>query len=73
MPIGGMHRTAAPGLMNHMGATTTATFTNAGTYVLTTKAGEDYMTGFTTVGPDNPLTLKVIVSRTGERPLPGPL
>ena len=63
MPMGaGMHGKAAPGVMNHMGATTTVVFTHAGTYVLTTKAGEDYMTGIKTVGEDNVLRLTVKVS-----------
>ena len=62
MPIGmGMHGAATQGVMNHMGATTTVSFSRAGTYVFKTKAGEDYMTGFRTVGEDNVLTLTVRV------------
>lgn len=62
MPMGmGMHGRAAPGVMSHMGATTTVSFQRAGTYVLKTKAGEDYMPGFKTVGEDNVLTLTVKV------------
>jgi plastocyanin len=61
MPMGRMHGAAAPGVMNHMGATTTATFTKPGTYTLITKAGEDYMSGFETVGRDNVLELTVAV------------
>lgn len=33
-----------------MGATTTAFFARAGTYVFITGAGEDYMSGFHTIG-----------------------
>ena len=57
----GMHGMAAPGVMNHMGATTTAFFTRAGTYVFKTRAGEDYMAGMRTVGEDNVLRLTVKV------------
>jgi plastocyanin len=62
MPMGmGMHGTASPGVMNHMGATTIVSFSRAGTYVFTTKPGEDYMSGFKTVGEDNVLRLTVTV------------
>jgi hypothetical protein len=62
MPMGmGMHGPAAPGVMKHMGATTTVFFSHAGTYVFRTRPGEDYMSGFNTVGPDNVLTLTVDV------------
>jgi hypothetical protein len=62
MPMGmGMHGPAAPGMMNHMGATTTVYFSHAGTYVFKTKPGGDYMTGFNTTGPDNVLRLTVKV------------
>jgi plastocyanin len=47
--------------MSHMGATLKVTFPRAGTYVFTTKAGEDYMKGVKTTGEDNVLTLKVVV------------
>ena len=57
----GIHRKAAPGVMNHMGATTTAFFTHAGTYVFKTRAGEDYMSGMRTIGEDNILRLTVTV------------
>jgi hypothetical protein len=63
MPMGmGMHRAAAPGGMNHMGATTTVSFSHAGTYVFKTKPGEDYMSGFETLGEDNVLRLTVHVN-----------
>jgi hypothetical protein len=48
-------------LMSHIGATTKVTFRRAGTYVFTTKPGEDYMKGVMTTGEDNVLTLKVVV------------
>jgi plastocyanin len=48
--------------MNHMGAKSTVTFAKAGTYTLTTKAGEDYMKGVKTIGPDNTLRIKVVVA-----------
>jgi hypothetical protein len=47
--------------MNHMGASSSVTFPSAGTYVLSTKAGEDYSPGIKTIGPDNTLRLKVVV------------
>jgi hypothetical protein len=62
MPMGmGMHGPAAPGVMNHMGATMTVSFPSAGTYVFMTKPGDDYMSGFNTVGEDNVLRLIVKV------------
>jgi hypothetical protein len=48
--------------MKHMGATSTVAFTHRGTYVFTTKEGEDFMAGVKTVGPDNVLRLTVRVS-----------
>jgi plastocyanin len=50
--------------MNHMGATSSVTFPAAGTYTFTTKPGEDYTSGITTVGPDNTLKLNVVVGST---------
>jgi plastocyanin len=50
--------------MTHMGARSTVTFPAAGTYVLSTKAGEDYMKGIKTIGPDNTLHIKVVVGGT---------
>jgi hypothetical protein len=47
--------------MAHMGASTHAGFPVKGTYVFTTKAGEDYMKGVKTVGEDNVLKLVVKV------------
>jgi len=51
----------APGHMDHMGATTKVVFASAGTYRFKTVAGEDYMAGVHTVGPDNQLRLTVTV------------
>jgi len=48
--------------MNHMSATAKVTFLKKGTYRFTTKAGEDYMQGMKTIGPDNVLRLTVTVS-----------
>lgn len=47
--------------MNRMGAVATVTLRSSGTYVFTTKAGEDYMSGVKTIGPDNILSLVVHV------------
>lgn len=47
--------------MSHIGATATVKFPRAGTYVFTTKVGEDYMKGVETTGEDNVLILKVVV------------
>lgn len=50
--------------MDHMGATGTVKFPAAGTYVLSTKAGEDYpnVKAPETIGADNVLKLKVVVA-----------
>ncbi len=48
-------------VMGRMSAIATATFRSRGTYRFTTKAGEDYMSGIKTIGPDNVLTLVVHV------------
>ena len=48
--------------MGHIGASSKVTFPKAGIYTFTTKAGEDYMKGVMTMGDDNVLTLKVVVS-----------
>ena len=48
--------------MNHMSAQAKVIFAKKGTYKFTTKAGEDYMEGMKTVGPDNVLRLTVNVS-----------
>ena len=48
--------------MNHMSAIARVSFRHKGVYVFTTKAGEDYVAGIKTVGPDNVLRLKVTVA-----------
>jgi len=50
--------------MSSMNARSTVTFNKPGTYTFRTKAGEDYpgMTGMSTIGPDNKLSLTVGVS-----------
>jgi hypothetical protein len=48
--------------MKHMGASAHVVFGAKGTYVFTTKVGEDYMKGVKTVGEDNVLRLVVKVS-----------
>jgi plastocyanin len=50
--------------MNHMAASAKVRFAHAGTYRFMTKAGEDYknMGDAKTIGEDNVLTLKVVVS-----------
>jgi len=50
------------GMMGHMGATASVSFAASGTYRFTTRAGEDYMRGMKTLGPDNVLRLTVVVS-----------
>ena len=56
-----LHGTAAPGLMNRMGATTSITFARHGVYRFVTHAGEDYTSGIRTIGEDNVLKLTVTV------------
>jgi plastocyanin len=48
--------------MAHMAASVTVKFSKAGTYRFGTKVGEDYMKGVKTIGEDNVLRLKVVVS-----------
>jgi hypothetical protein len=49
-------------MLARMGAADRITFTKAGVYHFTTKAGEDYMKGIKTIGEDNVLRLTVRVS-----------
>jgi hypothetical protein len=56
---GGM--TAMKGMMGRKAPTMTVTFTHPGTYRFRTHAGEDYMAGVKTTGPDNVLRLTVVV------------
>ncbi len=58
----GLRRHFGPGMMAHMGATTKLTFSRAGVYRFTTKAGEDYMPGMKTIGEDNVLRLTIKIS-----------
>jgi plastocyanin len=58
----GLKGTFPPAMMAHMGAAAKVTFNKVGVYKFTTKAGEDYMSGIKTIGEDNVLKLKVIVS-----------
>jgi hypothetical protein len=51
----------ASGMMPHSAATLRVTFPAKGVYVFKTKAGEDYMKGVKTSGPDNTLRLVVTV------------
>jgi plastocyanin len=48
-------------VLAHMGASSKITFAKAGVYRFTTKPGDDYMKGITTVGADNVLKLTVRV------------
>ena len=57
----GLKGTFAPAMLPRMGSSSKVTFTKAGVYKFTTKAGEDYMTGVKTVGEDNVLRLTVTV------------
>jgi plastocyanin len=54
--------TFPPAMLARMGAADRITFTKAGVYHFTTKAGEDYMKGIKTIGEDNVLRLTVRVS-----------
>ena len=49
------------GMMDRTSAVMNVTCTKAGTYHFRTHAGEDYMSGVKTVGPDNVLKLTVVV------------
>lgn len=61
MPMMGGYLSGIPGSMNHMGASTTVTFAQAGVYRFRTRAGEDFLPGIRTSGADNVLTLTVTV------------
>jgi hypothetical protein len=60
--VRGPQATFVAAAMTHMGARSSVTFPTPGTYSLTTKAGEDYMKGIHTLGPDNTLRIKVVVT-----------
>jgi hypothetical protein len=61
MSTGTLKAPYAGGMMPHMASVLRVSFPKAGTYVLRTKAGEDYMAGVKTVGEDNVLKVKVVV------------
>ena len=60
--VSGPKSAIAGATMKHMSATAHVGFTVKGTYVFTTKVGEDYMKGIKTVGEDNVLKLVVKVT-----------
>jgi plastocyanin len=57
----GLKGTFPPAMLSRMGSTSRLTFSKPGVYKFTTKPGEDFMKGITTVGPDNVLRLTVTV------------
>ena len=59
--MGSLKAPYAPGMMPHMNATLRVTFARPGVYTFKTAAGEDYMKGVKTTGPDNVLKLVVTV------------
>jgi plastocyanin len=62
MQTGGPSAQLIDPAMRHMGSAATVTFAKAGVYTFTTKAGEDYMSGVNTTGPDNTLKMTVKVA-----------
>lgn len=56
------HEFKGAGVMGHPGASVKIVFTKAGVYKFKTRFGEDYMKMPDTIGEDNTLTLKVVVS-----------
>jgi plastocyanin len=60
--VKGPKSTITGAAMKKMGATAHVAFPAKGTYVFTTKVGEDYMKGVKTTGEDNVLRLVVKVS-----------
>jgi hypothetical protein len=50
------------GVMGHPGASVRIVFGKPGTYRFKTRFGEDYMKMPDTIGADNTLTLRVVVS-----------
>lgn len=51
----------APANMNSLGATSQATFPKAGVYTFKFTIGHDFIKNLRTIGPDNQMTMKVIV------------
>jgi hypothetical protein len=62
LKLSGPKATLVRAHMTHSGATALVGFSAKGTYVFTTKAGEDYMKGIKTTGEDNVLRLVVKVT-----------
>ena len=60
--LSGPAATITTAAMAKMGATSSVVFSKPGTYVFSTKPGEDYMNGVVTSGNDNVLRMKVQVS-----------
>jgi hypothetical protein len=60
--VSGPKATVAHTAMKRMGASAYVGFPSKGTYVFTTKAGEDYMKGIKTIGEDNVLKLVVKIA-----------
>jgi plastocyanin len=60
--VSGPKATLARTAMKHIGASAHVVFPVKGTYVFTTRAGEDYMKGVKTTGEDNVLKLIVKVA-----------
>ncbi len=56
------HEFKGSGVMGHPGASVKIVFSKAGIYKFKTRFGEDYMKMPDTIGEDNTLTLKVVVS-----------
>ena len=59
--VGGPKASLSGAAMKRMGAAAHVTFLAKGTYVFTTRPGEDYMKGMKTIGEDNVLKLVVRV------------
>jgi plastocyanin len=56
------HEFKGAGVMAHPGAAVKVVFARAGVYTFRTRFGEDYMKMPDTIGEDNKLTLRVVVS-----------
>jgi hypothetical protein len=60
--LSGPRATVGHAAMKRMGAMARVTFATPGRYRFTTRAGEDYTAGITTIGPDHVLRLTVVVA-----------
>jgi plastocyanin len=56
------HGFKGTGVMGHPGASVRIVFSKPGTYKFRTRFGEDYMKMPDTIGEDNTLTLRIVVS-----------